>query len=190
MEDRCLLAENTYPQNTSPLLPAATAGLLCTHTDTHSHTHTPVTPRVIDNGWIKMFKNQIMWYYVRKKKPQRCSCSYSFLCELHPNRKCVKEWEEPHDCTLYCIQTDGNHMIASGSSHYGVVRLWDKRQSKCLQVCTVFPREERNDIFFRIRVESVASWACLVVKQQAECCHCVISSCALSCSSSNCAHIQ
>lgn len=44
------------------------------------------------------------------------------------------EWEEPHDCTLYCIQTDGNHMIASGSSHYGVVRLWDKRQSRCLQV--------------------------------------------------------
>ncbi|XP_068597216.1 F-box/WD repeat-containing protein 4 [Brachionichthys hirsutus] len=48
-------------------------------------------------------------------------------------RKCVMEWEEPHDNTLYCIQTDGNHMIASGSSHYGVVRLWDKRQTKCLQ---------------------------------------------------------
>ncbi|CAF95429.1 unnamed protein product, partial [Tetraodon nigroviridis] len=28
-------------------------------------------------------------------------------------RKCAKEWEEPHDCALYCIQTDGNHMIAS-----------------------------------------------------------------------------
>lgn len=53
------------------------------------------------------------------------------------NRNCVKEWEEPHDCALYCIQTDGNHMIASGSSHYGVVRFWDKRQTKCLQVRTV-----------------------------------------------------
>ncbi|XP_053292303.1 F-box/WD repeat-containing protein 4 isoform X2 [Pleuronectes platessa] len=48
-------------------------------------------------------------------------------------RKCVMEWEEPHDSTLYCIQTDGNYMIASGSSYYGVVRLWDKRQSACLQ---------------------------------------------------------
>ncbi|XP_069580516.1 F-box/WD repeat-containing protein 4 isoform X3 [Brachyistius frenatus] len=48
-------------------------------------------------------------------------------------RKCVMEWEEPHDSTLYCIQTDGNHMIASGSSYYGVVRLWDKRQTECLQ---------------------------------------------------------
>lgn len=70
-------------------------------------------------------------------------------CELCPNRKCVKEWEEPHDCTLYCIQTDGNHMIASGSSYYGVVRLWDKRQSKCLQVCTVCPHKETNDMFQR-----------------------------------------
>ncbi|CAL8391125.1 unnamed protein product, partial [Arctogadus glacialis] len=48
-------------------------------------------------------------------------------------RKCVMEWEEPHDSALYCLQTDGNHMIASGSSYYGVVRLWDKRQSKCLK---------------------------------------------------------
>lgn len=46
------------------------------------------------------------------------------------------EWEEPHDSALYCIQTDGNHMIASGSSYYGVVRLWDKRQTECLQVRT------------------------------------------------------
>ncbi|OXB67334.1 hypothetical protein ASZ78_010892 [Callipepla squamata] len=48
-------------------------------------------------------------------------------------RKCVQEWEEPHDSALYCIRTDGNHMIASGSSYYGVVRLWDKRQTQCLQ---------------------------------------------------------
>lgn len=44
------------------------------------------------------------------------------------------EWEEPHDNALYCIQSDNNHMIASGSSYYGVVRLWDKRQTRCLQV--------------------------------------------------------
>ncbi|XP_051883008.1 F-box/WD repeat-containing protein 4 isoform X1 [Pristis pectinata] len=49
-------------------------------------------------------------------------------------RRCVMEWEEPHDSALYCLQTDGNFMIASGSSHYGVVRLWDKRQSKSLQM--------------------------------------------------------
>ncbi|XP_019357688.1 PREDICTED: F-box/WD repeat-containing protein 4 [Gavialis gangeticus] len=48
-------------------------------------------------------------------------------------RKCVLEWEEPHDSALYCVRSDGNHMLASGSSYYGVVRLWDKRQSRCLQ---------------------------------------------------------
>ncbi|XP_075072381.1 F-box/WD repeat-containing protein 4 isoform X2 [Mixophyes fleayi] len=49
------------------------------------------------------------------------------------SRRCVKEWEEPHDSALYCIQSDGNNMIASGSSYYGVVRLWDKRMNQCLQ---------------------------------------------------------
>ncbi|XP_053548458.1 F-box/WD repeat-containing protein 4 isoform X1 [Bombina bombina] len=48
-------------------------------------------------------------------------------------RRCMKEWEEPHDSALYCIQSDGNYMIASGSSYYGVVRLWDKRMNQCLQ---------------------------------------------------------
>uniref|UniRef100_A0A8D1P7C2 F-box domain-containing protein n=1 Tax=Sus scrofa TaxID=9823 RepID=A0A8D1P7C2_PIG len=47
-------------------------------------------------------------------------------------RKCVMEWEEPHDSTLYCLQTDGNHLLATGSSYYGVVRLWDRRQRACL----------------------------------------------------------
>uniref|UniRef100_A0A8B9RWY1 F-box/WD repeat-containing protein 4 n=1 Tax=Accipiter nisus TaxID=211598 RepID=A0A8B9RWY1_9AVES len=50
-----------------------------------------------------------------------------------PGEKCVQEWEEPHDSALYCIRSDKNHMIASGSSYYGVVRLWDKRQTRCLQ---------------------------------------------------------
>ncbi|XP_078202466.1 F-box/WD repeat-containing protein 4 isoform X4 [Callithrix jacchus] len=49
-------------------------------------------------------------------------------------RKCVMEWEEPHDSTLYCLQTDGNHLLATGSSYYGVVRLWDRRQRACLHV--------------------------------------------------------
>uniref|UniRef100_U3FMW7 F-box/WD repeat-containing protein 4 n=1 Tax=Callithrix jacchus TaxID=9483 RepID=U3FMW7_CALJA len=47
-------------------------------------------------------------------------------------RKCVMEWEEPHDSTLYCLQTDGNYLLATGSSYYGVVRLWDRRQRACL----------------------------------------------------------
>ncbi|XP_076141734.1 F-box/WD repeat-containing protein 4 [Alosa pseudoharengus] len=50
------------------------------------------------------------------------------------SRKCVMEWEEPHDSALYCMQTDGNHLIVSGSSYYGVVRLWDKRHTRCLQM--------------------------------------------------------
>ncbi|MBN3297189.1 FBXW4 protein, partial [Amia calva] len=65
------------------------------------------------------------------------SCGYDTYIRYWDLRvssgKCVMEWEEPHDSALYCVQSDGNHMIASGSSYYGVVRLWDKRQSHCLQ---------------------------------------------------------
>ncbi|KAM9364595.1 F-box/WD repeat-containing protein 4 isoform 1-T1 [Pholidichthys leucotaenia] len=68
---------------------------------------------------------------------QLFTCGYDTFIRLWDLRlnpqKCVMEWEEPHDSTLCCMQTDGNHMIASGSSYYGVVRLWDKRQTECLQ---------------------------------------------------------
>ncbi|KAI3362649.1 hypothetical protein L3Q82_001629 [Scortum barcoo] len=68
---------------------------------------------------------------------QLFTCGYDTFIRLWDlrlsPRKSVMEWEEPHDSALYCIQTDGNHMIASGSSYYGVVRLWDKRKTDCLQ---------------------------------------------------------
>ncbi|XP_005747470.1 F-box/WD repeat-containing protein 4 isoform X1 [Pundamilia nyererei] len=75
---------------------------------------------------------------IRFESPfQLFTCGYDTFIRLWDlrlcPRKCAMEWEEPHDSALYCIQTDGNHMIASGSSYYGVVRLWDKRQTECLQ---------------------------------------------------------
>lgn len=76
------------------------------------------------------------------------TCGYDTFIRLWDirlsTRKCVMEWEEPHDSALYCIQTDKNHMIASGSSYYGVVRLWDRRQAACLQ-------------FFQLSSEPVSS---------------------------------
>ena len=65
---------------------------------------------------------------------------YFFTHILLSNRKCVIEWEEPHDSALYCIQTDGNHMIASGSSYDGVIRMWDKWQTRCVEVrvCKIY----------------------------------------------------
>ncbi|KAM9848117.1 F-box/WD repeat-containing protein 4 [Aulostomus maculatus] len=79
---------------------------------------------------------------------QLFTCGYDTFIRLWDLRlstqKYVMEWEEPHDSALYCIQTDGNHMIASGSSYYGVVRLWDKRQAECLQ-------------FFQLSCETVSS---------------------------------
>ncbi|XP_029403859.1 F-box/WD repeat-containing protein 4 isoform X2 [Mus pahari] len=61
-----------------------------------------------------------------------CCGHFSPLRIWDLNRKCVMEWEEPHDSTFYCLQTDGNHLLATGSSYYGLVRLWDRRQRACL----------------------------------------------------------
>uniref|UniRef100_UPI00358F48FE F-box/WD repeat-containing protein 4 isoform X2 n=1 Tax=Myxine glutinosa TaxID=7769 RepID=UPI00358F48FE len=49
-------------------------------------------------------------------------------------RHCVQRWEEPHDSALYCVQSDRNNLLVSGSAYYGVVRLWDKRQTRCLHM--------------------------------------------------------
>lgn len=75
------------------------------------------------------------------------------------DRKCVMEWEEPHDSTLYCLQTDGNHLLATGSSYYGVVRLWDRRQRACLHVSAPHTSPPRcHDSFLR---GCIWEWGCL-----------------------------
>jgi hypothetical protein len=35
---------------------------------------------------------------------------------------CVKKWEDPHDSTVYCVESDKKWMILSGTYRYGVVR--------------------------------------------------------------------
>ena len=51
-----------------------------------------------------------------------------------PCREPVLKLEEPDDYTVYCLQTDKKNLIASGSSLWGVVRLWDKRMTRTMQV--------------------------------------------------------
>ncbi|XP_033955974.1 F-box/WD repeat-containing protein 4 isoform X1 [Pseudochaenichthys georgianus] len=82
---------------------------------------------------------------------QLFTCGYDTFIRLWDLRlnpgKCVMEWEEPHDSALYCLQTDGNHMIASGSSYYGGVRLWDKRQAACLQFFQLSSRPVSSPVY-------------------------------------------
>ncbi|KAF6727058.1 F-box/WD repeat-containing protein 4 [Oryzias melastigma] len=82
---------------------------------------------------------------------QLLTCGYDTFIRLWDLRlstqTSVREWEEPHDSALYCIQTDGNHMIASGSSYYGVVRLWDQRQKPCLQFFQLSSRPASSPVY-------------------------------------------
>ncbi|XP_014677806.1 PREDICTED: F-box/WD repeat-containing protein 4-like isoform X3 [Priapulus caudatus] len=41
---------------------------------------------------------------------------------------------DPHDSTVYCISTDHNYGIVSGTARHALVRLWDQRSGHSVQV--------------------------------------------------------
>ncbi|OWF38310.1 F-box/WD repeat-containing protein 4 [Mizuhopecten yessoensis] len=43
---------------------------------------------------------------------------------------CVSEWEEPFDYAIYCIQSDNNMTMFTGTARSSMTRLWDKRKTK------------------------------------------------------------
>ncbi|XP_022098257.1 F-box/WD repeat-containing protein 4-like isoform X2 [Acanthaster planci] len=65
------------------------------------------------------------------------SCGYDTAVRMWDLRtSCqspVIELEDPHDYTVYRLQSDGKYLIASGTALWSVVRLWDKRMTKTLQ---------------------------------------------------------
>ena len=46
----------------------------------------------------------------------------------------VNKWEDPFDSAVYCLQTDGQSAMLTGTARHGLVRLWDKRQQEHVQV--------------------------------------------------------
>ena len=45
-----------------------------------------------------------------------------------------RTWEEPFDHAIYCLATDGNWTLVCGTARHGMVRLWDMRHSKPVQL--------------------------------------------------------
>ena len=35
--------------------------------------------------------------------------------------------EEPYDSAIYCVNSDGNNVLLSGTARHGLVEFWDKR---------------------------------------------------------------
>lgn len=61
------------------------------------------------------------------------SCGYDTFIRLWDLRcpsKCVCAWEDPHDSAVYCVASDHNVTVLSGTNRYGVVRLWDRRMTR------------------------------------------------------------
>ncbi|XP_064465761.1 F-box/WD repeat-containing protein 4-like [Ornithodoros turicata] len=65
------------------------------------------------------------------------SCGYDTFVRLWDLRcptHSVRAWEDPHDSTVYCIASDHHMTVVSGTNRYGVVRLWDKRTTRPMQM--------------------------------------------------------
>lgn len=65
------------------------------------------------------------------------SCGYDTSVRLWDTRfgpKCIAQWEDPHDSVVYCMASDHHVTVLSGTSRHGLVRVWDKRMTKCLQM--------------------------------------------------------
>ena len=45
-----------------------------------------------------------------------------------------RTWEEPFDEAIYCLATDGNWSLVCGTARHGMVRLWDMRHSRPVQM--------------------------------------------------------
>ncbi|XP_046649980.1 F-box/WD repeat-containing protein 4-like isoform X2 [Daphnia pulicaria] len=58
----------------------------------------------------------------------------------------VSVWDDPHDSAINCIATDNNMTILTGTAAHGGVRLWDKRQTRCVQLYFVKP-ELRSPVY-------------------------------------------
>ncbi|XP_076367589.1 F-box/WD repeat-containing protein 4 isoform X2 [Tachypleus tridentatus] len=65
------------------------------------------------------------------------SCGYDAtirMWDLRCGNKSILEWEDPYDSAVYCISSDHNMTVLSGTCRHGVVRLWDKRWNKQVQM--------------------------------------------------------
>ena len=58
------------------------------------------------------------------------------------------KWEEPFDSTLYCVQSDGHYAVITGTARHGMVRLWDKRHSRPIQVGNQHTYHNNGLMFF------------------------------------------
>lgn len=64
------------------------------------------------------------------------SCGYDSYLRLWDLRteKCEMMWEEPFDSAVYCVKTDGDCAMLTGTARHGMTRLWDKRATKPVQL--------------------------------------------------------
>lgn len=88
------------------------------------------------------------------------SCGYDSTVRLWDTRsgQCECEWEDPFDTTLYCLQSDRDNTIVTGSSRYGMLRLWDKRKTQPVQLYYLGPK---NSPVYSVTFDTARLYAAL-----------------------------
>ncbi|EZA62628.1 hypothetical protein DMN91_006750 [Ooceraea biroi] len=69
--------------------------------------------------------------------------------------KCVSSWADPNDATLYCISSDYQYTMITGTQYTEMAVLWDQRQRNFVQVYYVNPRSAfRSSPIYSLRFDS------------------------------------
>lgn len=87
---------------------------------------------------------------IKYETPQSLlTCGYDCFLRLWDLRtqSCVREWEDSFNLSLYCIQSDGHMTILTGTAMHGLVRLWDKRFSKSVQMYYTGHRHVKSPVY-------------------------------------------
>ncbi|CAH1784610.1 unnamed protein product [Owenia fusiformis] len=77
------------------------------------------------------------------------TCGYDTNIRLWDlrTRGLAMTWEESYDAAVYCIKSDHHNSIVSGTALYGVVRLWDKRATKPVQLYYSGQRSSSSPVY-------------------------------------------
>jgi hypothetical protein len=63
---------------------------------------------------------------------------------------CVQTFEEPEDSTIYCACCSRENGILTGNDRYSIIRYWDKRKNKIINVGFFFNFNFKSKLMYSL----------------------------------------
>ncbi|CAL1674195.1 unnamed protein product [Lasius platythorax] len=68
--------------------------------------------------------------------------------------KCVASWADPNDAAIYCISSDYQHSIVTGTQNNGAAVLWDQRKCNFVQIYFVSGQMNHSSPIYSLQFDS------------------------------------